>query len=279
MLRRMELLGLSPVTIVNYARPVRDLLIHTGALPEELSADDIIEHLHDYRQLFSIGSSALNIRICGIKFLYREVLDRPDFALNLPNPRHIKQIGTILTEDELLMLFDACTGSPKRLALLHTLYATGIRVLELSQLRQSDFDRNRRLITIRHGSKGGHHRVIPYDEALRDTLNTYFRTVKPKEWLFNAHNKMEPIATRGVQFSLREVVKKAGLEHRGIHPHTFRHTFAVHYLNNGGNLLRLQQLLGHAHLSTTLLYLRYVDVPLHDIPSPLYTLLQKQRGQ
>lgn len=78
---------------------------------------------------------------------------------------------------------------------------------------------------------------------------------------------------------LRGVVKKAGLEARNIHPHTFRHTFAVHYLNNGGNLLRLQQLLGHAHLSTTLLYLRYVHVSLNDIPSPLYTLLQKQRGQ
>lgn len=279
MLRRMEVLGFSPVTVINYARPVRDLMIHTGALPEELGADDVIEHLHEYQQQFGIGSSALNIRICGIKFLYREVLYRPDFALDIPNPRQVKQVGTILTEDELLALFDACSGSPKRLALLHTLYATGIRVRELSQLRQSDFDRSRRLITIRHGSKGGRHRVIPYDEALRDTLNTYFRTVKPKEWLFNAHNKTEPVSTRGVQFMLRGVVKKAGLEARNIHPHTFRHTFAVHYLNNGGNLLRLQQLLGHAHLSTTLLYLRYVHVSLNDIPSPLYTLLQKQRGQ
>jgi site-specific recombinase XerD len=81
-----------------------------------------------------------------------------------------------------------------------------------------------------------------------------------------------PITVRGVQYIVGQVVKRSKLK-KDIHPHTFRHCFAVHYLDNGGSLLRLKELLGHEQLSTTLHYLKYSKIPLTESQTPLESLL------
>jgi site-specific recombinase XerD len=86
------------------------------------------------------------------------------------------------------------------------------------------------------------------------------------------------ITIRGVQYIVGEVVKRSRLK-RDIHPHTFRHTFAIHYINNGGNLLRLKELLGHENIETTLHYLKFCSIPLLDSPSPLTVMLNRNKSQ
>jgi len=122
-------------------------------------------------------------------------------------------------------------------------------------------------------SKGNKTRVVQYGQALRHTLNQYYRVRGglPKECLIDSivvKDKEQPISKRGIQHIVRQVVKRSGLKKK-ISPHTLRHTYAVHFLNFGGTLPQLQQLLGHEYLSTTLHYLKYAVLPDSQTISPL----------
>lgn len=258
-----------------YLRSVRDLMDSVGSVPEELSVDQIKGHLASFRG--KLSSSALNSRVCGIKYYFRKVVHRPDLAVGVPNPRVAKYVQEVLSEGDLSVLFRTC-HSMRELAMLHLLYDTGLRSREVCNIRLRDFDKVHQLLTIRN-SKGGKLRTVPYSVALRETLTNYFKSLPayPTTYLFENWNEAgRAITIRGVQYIVGEVVKRSRLK-RDIHPHTFRHTFAVHYINNGGNLLRLKELLGHENLETTLHYLKYCSIPLLDSPSPLTVMLNRHK--
>ncbi len=259
-------------TVISYVRAVRDLMESTQKVPLDCTENEVIRHLSDIRERSNLSSSALNSRICALRYLYRAVYHRLDIIVNLPNPRRARLVGDILTpaEVEQLMLD---VRSVKHLAILQLLYDTGLRAKEVAQLRLGDFDARNRVLTVRHG-KGNKDRVVPYGAAVRETLLELFRQEKPTDALFCGATTGEMFTVRGVQYVVKEALKRSGLK-KNVHPHTLRHTFAVHYLNNGGSLLRLQQLLGHAHLSTTLIYLKYASVPLREVATPLDVLRQK----
>jgi site-specific recombinase XerD len=166
----------------------------------------------------------------------------------------------------------------RELALLHLLFDTGIRSREVCGIQLGHFDPIHRTLTIVNG-KGEKLRTVPYSLSLRTTLSAYFKSLKehPSVYLFeNKENRGFALTIRGVQYIVREVLKRSGLK-KDIHPHSFRHSFAIHYLNNGGNILRLQQLLGHEHIDTTFHYLKYCSIPLLDSPTPLDNLLKRQK--
>jgi site-specific recombinase XerD len=272
--RHLSLNGRAESTQISYARAVRDLMEATGKVPLDCAEQEVIRHLTDYRDRHNLSSSALNSRISGIKYLYREVYRRLDIIVGLPNPRRARLQGDILTAGEVGRLFDGAR-SIKHLAVLHLLYDTGLRARELATLRVGDFDGRQGVLTVRHG-KGDKARVVPYGQQTRETLNEYFRQERPKDALFTGATTGEMFTVRAVQYVVNQAHKRSGLTKR-VHPHTLRHSFAVHYLNNGGSLLRLQQLLGHAHLSTTLIYLKYAAVPLREVATPLDFLTGKRR--
>ena len=150
----------------------------------------------------------------------------------------------------------------RQLLIVCLLYETGIRVRELVRLRPSDFDKHLGTIAIRN-SKGKKTRVVNYGEQLRDTLNRYCkaRGSVPANTLLESYKERDkPLTLRGVQHIVRQIVKRSGLKKR-ISPHTFRHSFAVHYLNSGGSIFHLQRLLGHKDITTTLHYLKHAQLP------------------
>jgi integrase/recombinase XerD len=248
-----------------------------GSVPEMLDVDQIKGHLAGFRG--KLSSSALNSRVCGIKYYFRKVVHRPDLAVDVPNPRVAKYVQEVLSEGDLAVLFRSCQ-SMRELALLHLLYDTGLRSREVCHIKLTDFDKVHRLLTLRN-SKGGKLRTVPYSLSLRDTLTKYFGSLKahPTTYLFeNRDEAGKAITVRGVQYIVKEVVKRSRLK-RDIHPHTFRHSFAVHYINNGGNLLRLKALLGHDMLETTLHYLKFCSIPLTDTPTPLEAMLTRQKAK
>lgn len=259
----------------SYIRPVRDLMEATGKVPEDLTADQIKAHLVSFQG--KLSSSALNLRVCGIKYYFRHVVRRLDLVVNIPNPRVAKYIQEVLRMQEIEQLFDACQ-SLRELAMLHLLYDCGLRSREVCNLKLSDFERTNQKITIRN-AKGGKLRVLPYSVELRETLTQYFQTLKqyPSVFLFENHeNRGQAITVRGVQYIVKEVLKRSRLK-KEVHPHTYRHSFAVHYIDNGGNLLRLKELLGHEDIGTTLHYLKFCKIPLTDTPTPLSMLLKRKR--
>ncbi len=276
MRERMALSGYAQSTIISYIRGVRDLMEDLGKTPDNCTEEEVISHLNDYRERKNMSPSALNTRIFGILYLYREVYKDKKIRLDIPNPGRSKSIGDVLTRTELEALFAAC-HYPRQSAVLHLLYDTGLRAREVAHLRLGDFDKKNAVLYVRYG-KGGKHRVVPYGVAVVDSLKACFEIEKPTDYLFDGNTPGEAISVKAVQYMVREAHKRTPVR-KAVHPHTLRHTFAVHYINNGGSLVRLQQLLGHAHLSTTLLYLRYAAIPLRDIDTPLDILRGRSRNR
>jgi site-specific recombinase XerD len=272
----LALKGCVESTQITYARSLHDLMIATQKVPLETTEQEIIVHLSQLRDERGLSSSAINGRICGIRYYYREVVHRLDIIVDLPNPRRAKVIGDTLNTSEVRQLMSG-TRSITHLAILHLLFDTGLRAREVAGLRLCDFDAKSGTLTVRHG-KGGKHRVIPYGQQTRDTLLELFRQEKPTDALFVGVTSGTPFTARGVQYVVNQAYKRSGLK-KYVHPHTLRHSFAVHYLNNGGSVLRLQQLLGHSDISTTMLYLKYTSIPLRDIDTPLDVLTGKSRAR
>ena len=271
----MRVSGSPLTTQITYIRSLRDLMEDCGDLPEHLTVDRIKTHLSGLRDILS--SSALNLRVCGIKYYFRHVVKRLDLVVDVPNPRVAKYVQEVLSEADLGVLFAACT-SMRELALLHLLYDCGLRSREVCQLKLSDFDKIHRKLTIRKG-KGNRMRTIPYSEALRTTLTQYFKSLRTPPTVFLFENKEvvgQGISIRGVQYIVKEVLKRSRLK-KEVHPHTFRHSFAVHYIDNGGSLLRLKELLGHERIDTTLHYLKFCKIPLQETPTPLEVMLNRQK--
>ncbi len=252
----MNLLGNAFATRQNYLRGLRALMLHYKRLPEACTVDEIKCFLVHQRDKKQYSSSTVNLRVCALKYYFREVVGRLDLVVAIPNPRVSKFDVEILSIEEVLQLRRACRDM-RQLLLVDLLYDAGLRVREVVRLRVSDFDKHHRTITIRN-SKGNKTRVVQYGAGLRQSLRAYCkaRGGVPKATLIESYKeKGQPLSKRGVQHIIRQIVKRSGIKKR-ISPHSLRHTYAVHYLNAGGSLQQLQQLLGHEHITTTLHYLK-----------------------
>ena len=257
----MSLIGNAFATRRSYLRGIRALMLFYQRLPEECSVDEIKAFLIFQKKQRQLSASTVNLRVCSLKYYFREVVHRLDLVVKIPNPRVQKYDTEILTSEEINCLFSCCRDMRQTL-ILHLLYDTGIRVRELIRLRPSDFDKHHRSIIIRN-SKGNKTRVVFYGQQLRLTLNQYckVRGSVPQNTLLESYKEIgQPLTIRGVQYIVRQIVKRSRVNKK-ISPHTFRHTFAVHYLNQGGAIFHLQKLLGHEHITTTLNYLKYAKLP------------------
>ena len=202
------------------------------------------------------------------------MVNRLDLVVKIPNPRISKYSTEILTYGELISLFRSCRDIQQQVVLT-LLYDTGIRVSELVRIRLCDFNKTHRSIII-HNSKGKKTRVVHYGQSIREVLKNYIAVLgyHPKNTLIESYTKPGvALSLRGAQHIVREVVKRAGLSKK-VSPHTFRHSFAVHYLNRGGSIFRLQKLLGHEYITTTLNYLKFAIIPDSSDLSPFDKLSQ-----
>jgi integrase/recombinase XerC len=260
----------SQYTIVCYQRDIEQFF--------EFMNEQGIHHLHEvtyndvrlyltklYEQKQS--SRSISRKISSLrsfyKFLLREkkVKENP-FAL-AALPKKEQKIPNFLYEQELESLFyvnDVNTAIGQRnQALLELLYATGVRVSECCHIQLSDIDFSVSTILI-HG-KGNKQRYVPFGRFAKEALERYIhhgrRELLQKAKTVHAYlfvnARGNPLTPRGVRYILDEIVKKAALT-QNISPHVLRHTFATHLLNEGADMRTVQELLGHAHLSSTQVY-------------------------
>ena len=259
-------------TRINYVRGVKVLILHYQKVPEDCTVHEIKSFLVHLKDTMNYSSSTLNLRICSLKYYFREVVNRLDLVTKIPNHRFQKYDTEIMTEAEVNQVINA--GRDMRQKLVVTmLYDTGIRISELVRVKLSDFDKHNHSIIIRN-SKGNKTRVVYYGHRLREVIKQYYLVMGrlPKNTLIENYNTIEqPLSLRGAQHIVREVVKRSGIKKK-ISAHSFRHTFAVHYLNFGGSIFRLQKLLGHKYITTTLNYLKYAIIPDSSDLSPLDNL-------
>ncbi len=184
-------------------------------------------------------------------------INNPKKEKTLPHVLYPEQVETLLAENKKrtdnLKYRDEC--------ILEILYSSGVRVHELVNIKLQDIDIKSRIIRINEG-KGKKDRLVGFDERTQKTLLDYVRKYRVElennnkngmvDYLFLSA-KGEQLTTRGVQYILKQIELKTGLDY-GLHPHTLRHSFATNLLNNGADLRVIQELLGHSSLNTTQIY-------------------------
>ena len=269
MLEDLRIRNYAPTTVECYIRSVSEFAKHFNKPPDQLGPEEIRSW-----QLFLLNEKRVKLStyiqaVCALRFFYQNTLHRRIEIDRIPLPRYEKKLPVILSKAEVKALLEAPQNLKHR-ALLATMYGAGLRVSEVANLKVSDLDRERHVIWVR-GGKGHKDRQVMLAEPLRDLLAAYWRWKRPTEWLFPGRVPDRPIRTNSVFRACKKAARKAGLT-KPIHPHSLRHAFATHLLDEGVNLLVIQALLGHAHLKTTARYLHLSDSALRSTRSPLETL-------
>ncbi|MBF7022273.1 tyrosine recombinase XerC [Staphylococcus kloosii] len=208
----------------------------------------------------NLKRTTVSRKISTLRSFYEYWMTRDESVVNpfvqLVHPKKEQYLPHFFYEEEMEALFKTVSSDAKKglrdRIILELLYATGIRVSELVNIREQDLDMSSPGVKVL--GKGNKERFIPFGEFCKQSIEAYLSQFKPK--LNSDHNfllvnmKGDPITERGVRFVLNDVVKRtAGVT--DIHPHKLRHTFATHMLNEGADLRTVQSLLGHVNLSTT----------------------------
>ena len=269
MLEDLRIRNYAPTTVACYIRSVAEFAQHFNKPPDQLGPEEIRAW-----QLFLLNEKRVKLStyiqaVCALRFFYQNTLHRRIEIDRIPLPRSEKKLPVILSKAEVKALLEGPKNLKHR-AMLATMYGAGLRVSEVASLKMSDLDRERRVIWVR-GGKGHKDRQVMLAEPLRDLLAAYWRWKRPTNWLFPGRNPDFPIATKSVFRACQKAAQKAGIR-KPIHPHSLRHAFATHLLDEGVNLLVIQTLLGHAHLKTTARYLHLSDSVVRSTRSPLETL-------
>lgn len=273
MLEELQRRNYSPTTARAYLYAVEEFARYFGKSPDKLTQDQLRQYqlhlLHDRK--LTVGT--IVGRIAALRFFFVKVLHRPYRQIDLIYPKRPERLPTVLSQEEVARLID----SAKNLldyAMVMTLYATGMRRAELCRLKVEDVDSARMIIHIRQG-KGNHDRDVPLTPKLLKTLREYWRWMKPKTYLFpgTVHNWRadKPITPKCVWSAVQDAAKRAGIKKR-VSPHTMRHSWATHLLENGADLRTIQLLLGHAELEATTVYLHLSRRHLQAVVNPMETM-------
>lgn len=228
---------------------------------EYIHARLYVTKLYDEKKARASISRKISAIRSFFRFLHREFdLDDSSFR-SLYHPKKEERLPNFFYEEELTQLFEANQGqdfqSLRNIALLELLYATGIRVSECTALELSHIDFHYSILRVM--GKGRKERIVPFGEYARTALQTYIEEARPHIMKKAEHSYLfvnmrgGELTPRGVRHILNEMVNKASL-HTKLYPHMLRHSFATHLLNNGADMRTVQELLGHAHLSSTQVY-------------------------
>lgn len=267
--------GAAVNTIAAYRRDLEDFagaLGRRGRSDTDAAAEDIRAYM---AQLASAGlaPSTAARRLSALRqyfgFLHAEGIRTDDPAAPVDSPRRGRPLPKILTEDDVERLLAGARETPgpsglRLVAMLELLYATGLRVSELVTLPFAAVARDPEFLVVR--GKGGRERMVPLNEAGREAVRRYCEVRarflpagQPSPWLFPSRGKEGYLTRQRFAQMLKDLAGRSDIEPRRVSPHVLRHAFASHLLAHGADLRSVQQMLGHADISTTQIYTHVLD--------------------
>ena len=285
--------GAARNTVDAYRRDLTDLagfLAGNDLTPNEAGTEDLRRYL---AALTAAGLAPRTVarRLSALRqfygFLIQEGVrsDDPASALDAPRQgRPLPKILSVAEVDALLAAAQARDGADgiRLVALLETLYATGLRVSELVGLPLAAVSRDQRMLVVR--GKGDKERAVPLGDPARKALADY-RAVRDRflkkgresTWLFPSRSSSGHLTRHRFAQLLKELAVVAGLDPDKVSPHVLRHAFATHLLDRGADLRSVQQMLGHADIATTQIYTHVVEERLKSLVEDHHPLARRQR--
>jgi len=265
--------GQSKSTFENYLRRIALISLHFGRMPEDISDDEIQEYLTSLAlDPKSPSRSSFKHMVYGLRYYFRHI-GQNTRIIALPSLKNDHKLPVILNRTELKELFKAPKLLKHRI-ILALAYSAGLRSQELIKLKISDVDFERKTIHIRQ-SKYKKDRIVPLSDYIAKGLKKYLHVEHPHIWLFNGKEPDGRYSPRGLAWIMREALKKTTLEKR-VNLHSLRHSYATHLLEEGVNIVTIKELLGHATIQTTMIYLHVAQLPHTPPHSPLDTLYPEQ---
>lgn len=267
--QQVTLRGQSQSTLKNYIRRIALISLHFGLLPEQVGEDEINEYLVALaRDPKSPSRSSFKHMVYGLRYYYR-LLGMNKKAIALPSLKKDTKLPIILNRSELKELFSAPSLLKHRIVLTF-IYSAGLRGQEAINMKISDIDFERKAIHIRQ-SKYKKDRIVPLSDYMAQGLKKYLQAENPHIWLFNGKEPDGRYSVKGLSWVMRETLKKTSIS-KEVNLHSLRHSFATHLLEEGVDIVTLKNLLGHADITTTMIYLHVAKCPQVMPHSPLDTL-------
>lgn len=276
-LRRMSIHDRAISTSVNYGRSLAAIASYFKRIPTSLSLEEVEEYLYISKNDPGRGSdNHFKFTICALRFLFRmEGMD--ELRLKLPSLRGKRRLPVVLSKSEITAMMNIPCRLEHRV-MIALLYGCGLRCAEVRNLKVNDIDLSRKVLLVRHG-KGKKDRYMPLGNVLPSILEEYLKIRKPSVWLFPGKRwgrtsnrffaEFEPqFGQRSIQWAVKRAAQVAGIS-KHVNVHSLRHTFATHLLEDGVNILTIQELMGHANIRTTMIYLHVAQVNNRQKCSPI----------
>ena len=252
-------------TQADHIRHVRTFTRFLGRSPDTATADDLRRF-----QLHQAGTGVrpptINSAVAALRFFFTVTLDRPELARGLVFVREPRKIPVVLSPEEVARLLEVAPGL-KYKAALSAAYGAGLRIAEVANLKVADVESKRMLLRIEQG-KGRKDRFAMLSERLLELLRDWYRIARPPVWLFPGRDPLLPVTTRQLNRAFHAAATMAGIK-KPVKPHTLRHSFATHLIEQNIDIRVIQVLLGHAKLETTALYAQVATTTIRKVMSPL----------
>lgn len=279
MVEDLQLRGYAERTQKSYARSVRQLENYWHLPAEEIREQQVRDYFLYCKN--DVGWSAATMRIAysGIKFFYTQTLPQDWETIRLLKMKRLSTPPTVLSIDEVRMILTTAR-TPHIKAFLTTVYSCGLRLAEALALEVSDVDSERMVIRVRRG-KGGKDRDVPLPDSTYQLLRSYWLTHRNPKLLFPALGRggkqgrtaTRPMGQGSVQAAMQRVLKELPKIKKHATIHTLRHSYATHLIEAGVNIRLVQQYLGHASLTNTMIYLHVTDLGNDDASGRINRLM------
>jgi len=253
--------GLSRNTISSYKRDITNFInwLNYRKIPLTKSSNDDAEHFIKSLAQQDQTAASINRKISSLKGFFNHLLNTNFIGINpfadvLLQSKQ-KNIPKSISEEDVMKLLDSPNQNSfigkRDKAILELLYATGMRISELVNLKEVNVDKNRQVVKVL--GKGSKERLIPFGDEALDSLQKYLHKRNSRNIYIFLNNRDNKLSRVGFWQRVKIYLKRVSLK-SDITPHTLRHAFATHLLNNGADLRSVQMLLGHSDLSTTQIY-------------------------
>ena len=267
MLEDMQVRNLSVHTQRSYVEQVSRFARHFGQSPALLGPEEIRTYQLFLTNEKELAPGSIVIAVSALRFLYQVTLKKDwTFDALIPAPKVPQKLPVVLSPDEVRQFLDS-VASPKHRTILTTCYAAGLRISEAICLTSPMIDSRRMVIRVEQG-KGQKDRYVMLSSKLLEILREWWRRARPTSWLFPGERPGQHVTRSAVELACRKAHRRSRIP-KPITPHSMRHAFAVHLLETGTDVRRIQLLLGHRSLATTARYLRIATSTVCATSSPL----------
>jgi len=274
--QRLIINGGANSTYINYSRQLAAISLYYHRLPTLLSNAEIDSYLFYIKQRSICPSETIfKHTVFSLRYIFR-IEGMAYEGIRLPVIRCPKKLPVVLSKSEMVEMLNKPRHFKHRI-LIALLYGCGLRCSEVRNIKVNDLDFHRATLHVRQG-KGKKDRYVPLGNYLVIALKHFIEIYRPQTWLFNAVKKKgsmpdfdRKFSQRGIQWAIHEAAKLAGIT-KNVNVHSLRHTFATHLLEDGLDILSIKELLGHARIETTLIYLHIAQFDKKNKCSPIDNL-------